>query len=102
LKLLLTHVPQARAQYYGARALARLQGLVDVVLHEGAAPLDAGGLIAAAQDVDFTAHRRPDPARERKPGFRHGATGRSPRKRRDAARCGQSQGLDASRLIPSP
>jgi D-3-phosphoglycerate dehydrogenase len=53
LKLLLTHVPQARSQYYGARALARLQALLDVTLHEGAVPLDARGLIAAAQDVDF-------------------------------------------------
>jgi D-3-phosphoglycerate dehydrogenase len=53
LKLLLTHVPLARTQYYGARALARLQALLDVTLHEGAAPLDAKDLIAAAKDVDF-------------------------------------------------
>jgi len=53
LKLLLTHVPQARTQYYGARALARLQALLDVTLHEGVTPLDAKGLIAAAKDVDF-------------------------------------------------
>jgi D-3-phosphoglycerate dehydrogenase len=52
-KLLLTHVPQARGQYYGARALARLQELVEVRRHEGDAPLDAKGLIAAARDVDF-------------------------------------------------
>jgi D-3-phosphoglycerate dehydrogenase / 2-oxoglutarate reductase len=52
-RLLLTHVPQARRQYYGARALARLQELVEVTLHEGDAPLDPEGLIAAAQDVDF-------------------------------------------------
>lgn len=52
-KLLLTHVPQARRQYYGAPALARLQELVEVVLHEGEAPLDAPGLIAAARDCDF-------------------------------------------------
>lgn len=36
-RLLLTHVPQARRQYYGARALNRLQELVEVVLHEGPA-----------------------------------------------------------------
>ncbi len=53
MKLLLTHVPQARQQYYGARALARLGELVEVVLHEGAAPLDAAGLVAAAHDCDF-------------------------------------------------
>jgi hypothetical protein len=32
-KLLLTHVPQARRQYYGARAVARLQELLEVTLH---------------------------------------------------------------------
>jgi D-3-phosphoglycerate dehydrogenase / 2-oxoglutarate reductase len=53
LKLLLTHVPLARRQYYGARALARLQELVEVTLHEGGAPLDPAGVIAAARDVDF-------------------------------------------------
>ena len=52
MKLLLTHVPQARRQYYGERALARLQELVEVRLHEGAAPLDPKGLIAAAADAD--------------------------------------------------
>lgn len=52
-RLLLTHVPQARRQYYGARALARLHELVEVVLHDGEAPLDPRGLIAAARDVDF-------------------------------------------------
>ena len=61
MKLLLTHVPQARTQYYGARALARLQALLDVTLHEGAAPLDAKGLIAAAQDVDFIIADRSTP-----------------------------------------
>ena len=53
MKLLLTHVPLARRQYYGARALARLQELVEVTLHEGDAPLDPAGVIAAARDVDF-------------------------------------------------
>ena len=49
MKLLLTHVPLARRQYYGARALARLHELVEVRLHEGSAPLDPKGLIAAAE-----------------------------------------------------
>lgn len=53
MKLLLTHVPQARHQYYGARALARLQELLEVTLHEGEAPLDAAGVIAMARGVDF-------------------------------------------------
>lgn len=52
-KLLLTHAPPARRQYYGARALARLHELVDVVLHEGDAPLDAQGVIGMARGVDF-------------------------------------------------
>jgi D-3-phosphoglycerate dehydrogenase len=60
-KLLLTHVPQARAQYYGAAALRRLQELAEVVLHEGAAPLDAAGLVAAARDVDFIIADRATP-----------------------------------------
>ncbi len=45
MRLLLTHVPQARQQYYGARALGRLRELVEVVLHEGAAPLTPLGVI---------------------------------------------------------
>jgi D-3-phosphoglycerate dehydrogenase len=61
MKLLLTHVPLARGQYYGARALSKLQELVDVRLHEGAAPLDPAGLVAAAQDVDFIIADRATP-----------------------------------------
>ena len=53
MKLLLTHVPQALNQYYGARALKRLAELVQVVTHEGDAPLDPAGVIRAARDVDF-------------------------------------------------
>ena len=53
MKLLLTHVPLARRQYYGARALARLHELVEVRLHEGNSPLDPTGLIAAAVGVDL-------------------------------------------------
>ncbi len=61
MKLLLTHVPLARRQYYGARALARLHELVDVVLHEGDAPLDPQGVIAAAKNVDFIIADRTTP-----------------------------------------
>ena len=61
MKLLLTHVPQARAQYYGVRALAQLQALVDVVLHEGVTPLDPKGVIAAARDADFIITDRSTP-----------------------------------------
>lgn len=60
-KLLLTHVPQARRQYYGERALARLQSLLDVTLHEGAAPLDPKALIAAASNCDYIIADRATP-----------------------------------------
>ena len=53
MKVLLTHTPQSRAQYYGARALAGLQGLAEVKLHEAGDALDAAGLIAAAHEVDI-------------------------------------------------
>jgi len=52
-KLLLTHAPLARRQYYGIRALTRLQELVEVVLHEGEIPLDPQGVIWMARGVDF-------------------------------------------------
>jgi D-3-phosphoglycerate dehydrogenase len=52
LKVLLTHTPQARAQYYGERSLSGLQAIAEVKLHETDAALDAIGLIAAARDVD--------------------------------------------------
>ena len=47
-RILLTHTPDMRRNYYGARALAGLEALGDVVLHEGAQPLDTASLIAAA------------------------------------------------------
>jgi len=61
LKLLLTHVPEARRQYYGGRAVARLHELVEVTLHEGDAPLDPTGVIAAARDADFIIADRATP-----------------------------------------
>jgi D-3-phosphoglycerate dehydrogenase len=53
LKVLLTHTPQFRRQYYGERSLAGLQALADVVLNEADDALDADGLIAAAVDADI-------------------------------------------------
>jgi D-3-phosphoglycerate dehydrogenase len=53
LKVLLTHPPQARRQYYGERSLRGLQAAAQVVLHEADDALDADGLIAAAHDVDI-------------------------------------------------
>jgi D-3-phosphoglycerate dehydrogenase len=60
-KLLLTHVPQSRRQYYGARALARLKELVDVIQHEGDAPLDEAGVVAMARGADFIIADRSTP-----------------------------------------
>jgi D-3-phosphoglycerate dehydrogenase len=53
MKVLLTHTPQARAQYYGERSLNGLQAIADVQLHQGGDALDAFGLITAARDVDI-------------------------------------------------
>jgi D-3-phosphoglycerate dehydrogenase len=52
-KVLLTHTPQARRQYYGARSLGGLQAAAQVALHEGRNALDAAGLVDAAADVDI-------------------------------------------------
>src|SRR3954471_6176758 len=53
MKVLLTHTPQSRAQYYGARSLKGLQTIAQVKLHESNHALDAAGLIEAADDVDI-------------------------------------------------
>jgi D-3-phosphoglycerate dehydrogenase len=53
LKVLLTHTPQARRQYYGERSLQGLRTIAQVVLHEGSDALDAAGLIDAASDADI-------------------------------------------------
>jgi D-3-phosphoglycerate dehydrogenase / 2-oxoglutarate reductase len=53
LKVLLTHTPEFRRQYYGERSLQGLQALAQVVLHEADHALDAAGLIDAARDVDI-------------------------------------------------
>jgi D-3-phosphoglycerate dehydrogenase / 2-oxoglutarate reductase len=53
LKILLTHTPQSRAQYYGERSLSGLQAIAQVKLHESNDALDAAGLIEAARDVDI-------------------------------------------------
>ncbi|MCK1638459.1 hydroxyacid dehydrogenase [Bradyrhizobium sp. 157] len=53
MKVLLTHTPQSRAQYYGDRSLAGLQAAAQVKLHEANDALDAAALIEAARDVDI-------------------------------------------------
>jgi D-3-phosphoglycerate dehydrogenase / 2-oxoglutarate reductase len=49
LRILLTHTPEMRSNYFGEGALARLRAVAEVSLHEGADPLDTSGLIAAAK-----------------------------------------------------
>lgn len=72
-RILLTHSPEARANYYGARALAGLQALGEVKLHEGAAPLEGEALIQAAAgcQVIVSYRQSPGPAAvfERLPGL---------------------------------
>ena len=53
MKILLTHTPQARRQYYGERSLQGMRALAQVVLHEADDALDAAGLIDAAGDADI-------------------------------------------------
>jgi D-3-phosphoglycerate dehydrogenase len=53
MKVLLTHTPEFRRQYYGERSLQGLRAQAEVILHESDAPLDANGLVAAAKDVDI-------------------------------------------------
>jgi D-3-phosphoglycerate dehydrogenase len=61
-RILLTHSPEALAQYYGERALAGLKSLGEVRLHAGSAPLEGEALIAAAADCDLVVSYRQSPA----------------------------------------
>jgi D-3-phosphoglycerate dehydrogenase len=71
-RILLTHSPEARANYYGARALAGLEALGEVKLHAGATPLEGAALISAAAGCALIVSYRqsPGPAAvfERLPG----------------------------------
>src|SRR5271154_348438 len=53
MKILLTHTPHMRDNYYGKRALAGLTSLGEVVLHQGSETLEGPMLIAAARDCDL-------------------------------------------------
>jgi D-3-phosphoglycerate dehydrogenase len=53
VKVLLTHTPEFRRQYYGERSLKGLQALAEVRLHDDDEALDAARLIEAAKDVDI-------------------------------------------------
>jgi D-3-phosphoglycerate dehydrogenase / 2-oxoglutarate reductase len=61
-RILLTHSPEALAQYYGERALAGLKSLGEVRLHSGNAPLEGEALIAAAAGCDLVVSYRQSPA----------------------------------------
>src|SRR5579872_642376 len=53
MKILLTHTPHMRDNYYGKRALAGLSALGEVVLHQGDNTLEGPALISAAQGCDL-------------------------------------------------
>lgn len=53
MKILLTHTPHMRNNYYGPRALAGLSALGEVVLHQGGDTLEGQTLIAAAKGCDL-------------------------------------------------
>src|ERR1700727_550215 len=53
MKILLTHTPHMRDNYYGARALAGLTSLGELVLHQADETLEGGKLIAAARGCDL-------------------------------------------------
>ncbi len=62
MKILLTHSPEARALYYGERAVAGLQALGEVVLNSRPDSLEGEALIAAAADCDLIVSYRQSPA----------------------------------------
>ena len=60
--ILLTHTDEARALYYGERALAGLRALGEVRLHQTGAPLAGEALIAAARGARIIVADRAVPA----------------------------------------
>jgi D-3-phosphoglycerate dehydrogenase / 2-oxoglutarate reductase len=61
LRILLTHSPEARALYYGERALSGLRAVGDVKLHQDAQPLEGENLIKAAEDCELIVSYRQSP-----------------------------------------
>jgi D-3-phosphoglycerate dehydrogenase len=61
-RILLTHSPEARANYYGERALAGLAQVGEVRLHGGAEPLAGEALVEAARDCELIVSYRQSPA----------------------------------------
>lgn len=60
-RILLTHSPDTLANYYGARALAGLQALGEVVLNPDEKPLEGEALIRAAAGCDLIVSYRQSP-----------------------------------------
>ena len=61
MKILLTHSPEALANYYGERALAGLRAVGEVKLHAGKESLEGEALIKAAEDCDLIVSYRQSP-----------------------------------------
>ena len=61
MKILLTHSPEALANYYGPRALSGLQKVGEVKLHQGNIPLEGETLIKAAEDCELIVSYRQSP-----------------------------------------
>jgi D-3-phosphoglycerate dehydrogenase len=59
--IFLSFAPDARANYYGDKALAGLRALGDVRLHEGSEPLDGAALAAAASGCQVVVSDRSTP-----------------------------------------
>jgi D-3-phosphoglycerate dehydrogenase len=60
-RILLTHTPDMRRNYYGVRALAGLRAVGEVALHEGPEPLPTPALTAAAQGCQVIVADRATP-----------------------------------------
>jgi D-3-phosphoglycerate dehydrogenase len=61
VRILLTHTPEKRRNYYGDKALAGLRALAEVRLHEGDEPLDEAHLIAASKGCTVVVSDRATP-----------------------------------------
>ncbi|HEX6155546.1 MAG TPA: hydroxyacid dehydrogenase [Burkholderiales bacterium] len=61
MKILLTHSPEAMANYYGDRALAALRQAGEVVLNKQDHSLEGEALIAAAKDCELIVSYRQSP-----------------------------------------
>jgi D-3-phosphoglycerate dehydrogenase len=62
VKILLTHSPEAMANYYGERALAALRQAGEVILNNKNHSLEGAELIAAAKDCELIVSYRQSPA----------------------------------------